>query len=92
MTMKREPSNSSFKREADATISYLDTRKKNDELRDKLQFKALEAQIRHHESAVAANEAKKEAYEAQAAWYRAQLANYPVPPPVNYSPPYEDQE
>ena len=90
--MKPEPSNSSFQREADATISYLDIRKKNDELRDQLECKAMEAQIRHHESAVAANRAKEEAYDAMAAWYRTQLANYPAPPPVNYSPPYEDPE
>lgn len=57
---------------------------------------ALKAAIRAHESTVEANEAKKAAYEAKAAWYRSRLANqgstYPVPPPFNYSPQWQNSE
>ena len=89
----RESTNEFLKREAEATISYLDERKKNEQIKDDLSVAALKAAIRAHESEVEANEAKKAAYEAKAAWYRSLLANqgsnYPAPPRVNYSPEWQ---
>ena len=89
----RESTNEFFKREAEATISYLDERKKNEQVKDDLSVAALKAAIRAHESEVEANEAKKAAYEAKAAWYRFLLekqgSNYPAPPPFSYSPEWQ---
>lgn len=94
--IKRESNIKYFQREAEATITYLTERKKNEELQDQLKCAALKAAIRAHESEVAANEAKRVAYEAQAAWYHSKLSNqdkiYSVPPPLSYSPQWQHLE
>ena len=84
----RESTNEFLKRESEATISYLDERKKNERIKDDLSVAALKAAIRAHESEVEANEAKK------AAWYLSLLenqgSNYPAPHRVNYAPEWQD--
>ena len=81
-TNQQISTNEFLKRESEATISYLDERKKNERIKDDLSVAALKAAIRAHESEVEANEAKK------AAWYLSLLENQGsnYPPRVNYAP------
>ena len=96
MSTNRQSQSEHIRRTSDATIKYLEERRKNEEMKDLLQVAALKASIRAHESAVTANQAKRAAYEAQAAWYHARISNeplnYPVPPPLSYSPQWEQNE
>ena len=63
---KREAPSDAFSREAEATLDFIEDRKKNEAVKDDLTIASLKAAIRHHESAVRANELK-------AAWYCAKL-------------------